>query len=144
MPRRTTKAQKPPRPPAPKDEFLRELREVFAGLDNRHQRAFLAGFARGRGVCEAERLSGVTRVSHNKWLREAPRYRECFALVRLMLADDAEEEAYRRAFKGVETPIVYRGKIRGWTRSYSDALAMFMLKGMKPEVYGRQAVGNLP
>ncbi len=132
MPKPIAKA-KPPRPPAPKDESLRELREVFADLANRHQRAFLAGFARGRGVRQAERLSGVSRLSHNKWLKEDPRYRERFALVRLMLADDAEEEAYRRAFAGVETPIVYGGKVRGWTKSYSDALAMFLLKAMKPE-----------
>src|SRR5262249_5604332 len=33
------------------------------------------------------------------------------------------------------TPVIYRGKITGYYKSYSDALAMFMLKGLKPAVY---------
>jgi hypothetical protein len=77
----------------------------------------------------------VSRQSHYEWLRDDPLYREHFERAKRMLADSAEEEVCRRAYRGYDTPVIYRGKITGYYRSYSDALAMFMLKGMKPAVY---------
>jgi len=134
MPHSRRQCKKPPTP-ADDDRPLAELGEICADLTNRRQRAFLAGFAGAGGLSGAERLSGVSRWSHYKWMREEPVYRSRFRLARAIVADDAEEEIYRRAFLGVETPIIYRGKIRGWHKSYSDALAMFWLKAMRPGVY---------
>jgi hypothetical protein len=130
-----------PLPPSRADEEreLAELLERFADITNRHQRAFLAGFAVGKGIRAAQRLSGVNCMSHYEWLDKDRLYRERFELVERLLADEAEEEAYRRAFSGYETSTKWRGKTRSEHKSYSDALAIFLLKGMKPERYARRA-----
>jgi hypothetical protein len=125
----------PPPEAADSDNEIAELRAVFADLIHRRQRAFLAGFVVAKGVNGAERLSGVRRWSHYNWMREDPLYCERFELAKTMLADDAEEEILRRALFGADTPVVYRGEITAWYKSYSDALMIFALKALKPEVY---------
>jgi hypothetical protein len=134
----------PPNPAAPPEppDIDRELAEMlaeFADVTNPHQRAFLAAFIVGKGIRSAQRLSGVHSKSHYGWLETDSLYRERFDLARRMLADVAEEEAYRRAFLGYETSVSWRGEIRTVYKSYSDALAIFLLKGMKSDVYGRYA-----
>jgi hypothetical protein len=51
-------------------------------------------------------------------------------------ADKIEREAYRRAVLGVEKPTGwYQGKPGGVIREYSDTMAIFLLKGLRPEKY---------
>ena len=138
------KAKKPsakalPRPKAAVNEEFAELLAVLADVTNPLQRAFLAGFVVGKGIKAAHRLSGVHPKSHYGWLETDTHYCERFQLARTMLADMGEEEAYRRAFSGYDTPVIHRGKIKSWYKSYSDALAMFLLRGMKSHVYGPHA-----
>src|SRR6185295_413164 len=124
--------------PADKDQAFAELLAEFADVTNWRQRAFLAGYVLAGGVTGAQRLSGIDWKSHYNWLDNEPLYGERFELVKRFLADAAEEEAYRRAFVGYETGS-RRGKRHSPHKSYSDALAIFLLKGMKPNVYGRYA-----
>ena len=121
------------------DEDLAETRKIFAELDNPHQRAFLAGYVRAKGIRRAERLSGVCRNAHYTWMKQDDRYAECFREARRIVADDAEEEVFQRAFHGFYLPIIYGGKIKGWYKGYSDALAMFVLRGLKRGIYGPNA-----
>jgi hypothetical protein len=114
---------------------LDELRGLFADLQNRRQRAFLAGFIVGKGLKRAAELAGLSRWCHYQWMRADALYRERFKLARRILIDDAEGEAYRRAVNGVDVPIVHRGKVTGAAKSRSDQLLMFVLKAMRPEIY---------
>jgi hypothetical protein len=64
-------------------------------------------------------------------------------------ADLIEAEAYRRAVEGWEEPAGwYQGRPGGMVRRYSDVLAIFLLKGLRPEKYQervqmRGALANL-
>ncbi len=66
-----------------------------------------------------------------------------------MAADLIEGEAFRRAVHGVEKPTGwYQGKPGAMVREYSDVLAIFLLKGLRPERYKdrvemRGALANL-
>jgi len=51
--------------------------------------------------------------------------------------DALEQAVIERAKHGVAKPVFFGGKKVGTVRSYSDALAMFMLKAKRPEVYAR-------
>jgi hypothetical protein len=51
--------------------------------------------------------------------------------------DELEDILTERAKHGVEKPIFYAGESRGTMRIYSDALAMFILKARRPEIYDR-------
>lgn len=130
---------RPPTEMADDDKDLTEIRKIFAELENPLQRAFLAGFVRAKGIRRAERLSGVSRNAHYTWLKNDNRYYECFREAKKIVADDIEEEVFRRAFHGFYMPIIYGGKITGWYKGYSDALAMFLLRGVKRGVYGPNA-----
>lgn len=46
-----------------------------------------------------------------------------------------EDEAVRRAHRGVDKPVFYQGKRCGTVREYSDTLLIFMLKARRPEKY---------
>lgn len=49
--------------------------------------------------------------------------------------EELEEEARRRAFRGVDEPVFYQGDECGSIRKYSDTLLIFLLKGRRPEKY---------
>jgi hypothetical protein len=46
-----------------------------------------------------------------------------------------EDEAVRRAYHGVLTPVYYNGKVCGQTRNYSDKLLIFLLRSRLPKKY---------
>src|SRR5687768_6811869 len=51
------------------------------------------------------------------------------------VADAMEEELHRRAVKGVQEPVFYKGQMVAKIRKYSDRLLEFALKGKRPEIY---------
>jgi hypothetical protein len=118
---------------------LEEFSELFRPLTNAKQRAFLTAYVRTIGIRSAMRLSGVSRMDHYAWLKTDRRYRETFKEAQAMIADLIEDEVLRRAARGHDTPVVYRGEITGWYKSYSDRLALSVLKAMKPGRYNRLA-----
>jgi hypothetical protein len=152
MPKKIARSKKPARlekkagPPArkkkPDEETLPEFQELFADVKNPKQRDFLLAYVYSRRLVRAQRLSGVCRQSHYLWLDKDPLYPEYVRRAKRIIADHAEEEAYRRAFEGLDIPVIYRGEIRDYYKSYSDSLAMFMLKGMKPETYNRNNIAD--
>ena len=59
-----------------------------------------------------------------------------------------EEEAIRRACRGVNEPVFYRGKVCGAIQKYSDTLLIVLLKALAPakyrEVHELQGEGGGP
>ena len=47
-----------------------------------------------------------------------------------------EEEVQRRAFEGTRKPQYRNGQLVDWSHDYSDALAVFLLKGRMRKIYG--------
>jgi hypothetical protein len=135
--KRTVKCWVPPREKESMAAELEEFSELFRPLTNPKQRAFLAAYVRTIGLRSAMRLSGVERHDHYYWLKNDPRYRETFKEAQRMIADLIEDDMFRRAAHGHDTPVVYRGEITGWYKSYSDRLALSVLKAIRPERYHR-------
>ena len=46
------------------------------------------------------------------------------------------DEALRRAVRGVDEPVFYKGEQVGSVKRYSDTLLIFLLKSHRPAVYG--------
>jgi hypothetical protein len=90
-------------------------------------------------VTVAARAIGVSRAS----LYEARERDEAFAAewdnAVQSYCDLLEYEADRRAMKGVEKPLLYKGAIVAHVHEYSDALLMFRLKSLRPEKYRERA-----
>lgn len=100
------------------------------------QRRFILAFAKTFNIQRAAELSGIPWVNHYAWLKRSDEYREAFEAAKEIAADTAEGDVYHRAFVGQDRKVT---KIRGdevITEEYkdkSDVLAIFMLKGLKPQ-----------
>jgi hypothetical protein len=112
-----------------------EIHALFKDVENPKQRAFLAAYVKTKRTLAASKLTGVSREAHYNWLRRDDNYEEHWRRARKMLADIVEEEVIRRAVDGYGKAVVHRGKVTDRYQSYSDRLAVFLLKHLKPEVY---------
>jgi hypothetical protein len=110
---------------------------LFATISNPKRRAFLAAFASCGHVVAAAKEAGISWTSHYNWLKaeDSAAYTEAFNRAREIAGDIAEGEIYRRAFLGYDHPVIHQGAITTTYKDYSDMLAMFWLKGLKPERY---------
>ena len=131
MKRKTRRKTTPANTVPPADDLL------FTTIRNTKKRAFLAAFASCGQIRAASKIAHVSWASHYAWLKDedSAAYIEAFNHAREIAGDIAEGEIYRRAFLGFDHPVIYEGKITTTYKNYSDSLAMFFLKGLKPERY---------
>jgi len=110
---------------------------LFPTICNPKKRAFLAAFACCGHVVAAAKRARISWTSHYNWLKDedSAAYTEAFNRSRDIAGDIAEGEIYRRAFLGFNHPVIYEGEITTTYKDFSDTLAMFWLKGLKPERY---------
>ena len=87
-------------------------------------------------ISKAATMAKVHRNRYYDWLRTDPQYRDDFEAAAERAADLLEDEVRRRAYYGVERPTGwYKGQAGGVVTEYSDTLAIFLLKGLKPDKY---------
>ena len=77
--------------------------------------------------------AGVARLTHYYWMHHDPSYALRFKQAQELAAQVLEDEIVRRAQDGVSEPVFYLGKVCGTVTKYSDTLAIFLLKKMRPE-----------
>jgi hypothetical protein len=110
--------------------------------------AFLAALAKTGNVTVAARMAKIDRGTHYDWLKEDPEYKAASEDAIEQAADVLEEEAVRRAVKGVKRPVYQGGELVGYVQEYSDTLLIFLLKGNKPakfrERYEHSGTGGSP
>ena len=99
------------------------------------KRRFLEKYINIGDITLTAKVTGIDRSTHYKWLEGDPEYQLNFAAADKQALDVLESEAYRRAVKGVNKPIYYKGQRCGYVREYSDSLLIFLLKGNAPEKY---------
>lgn len=105
-PARTARATLPAPPP------FRDPR-----ISHVKKRVFLAAFAMTGNVSRAAHQATIDRRTHTNWLQQDGVYAEAFAHAKEHAADYLEEVARGRAVK------------------ISDTLLIFLLKGLRPEIY---------
>ena len=98
-----------------------------------HQKRFLAAFAASASIINAARWAKINRTCHYAWLREDPTYPERYEAARKEAARTLEDEAVRRAHKGIRKAIRYKGKIVAYDVEYSDSLMLELLRAHNPE-----------
>ena len=98
--------------------------------------AFCAALAASGGsVTRACEAVDIARMTAYRWRDEDPAFAADWDRAKAAGLDALEDEALRRAFEGYDKPIVHQGVITDTVREYSDTLAIFLLKGGKPEKY---------
>lgn len=110
---------------------------LYPEVQDLKKRAFVLAFARTGNKAQAARVAGINPDTpySRQWRRDLA-LQAAVGQAKEVAADLIEEEAYRRAVHGVQVPVGwYRGKPGGMVRKYSDPLAIFLLKGLRPEKY---------
>lgn len=110
-------------------EISKEKREIF-----------LTHLAKTGQTKDAARLAGYADSTYLHRLKKndpefAAQWQEA---IDVFCQDVAEPEVFRRAFQGIEKPQWFKGEIVGYELQYSDAMAMFVLKGLNRKRYGEQ------
>lgn len=86
-------------------------------------------------VSRAARAAGVSRKTAYQHRQLHEEFAEAWENALETGLDKWEEEAARRAFEGVDKPVIYQGEITDTYKEYSDTLAITMLKAHRGEKY---------
>jgi hypothetical protein len=105
--------------------------------------AFLAALAATCNVTRACEAISIARVTAYEWRDNDEQFAAAWVKAREIGAEALEDEATRRAFEGTDKPVFHMGRECGAVREYSDTLAIFLLKGAKPEKYRERAQVDL-
>lgn len=105
----------------------------------RRRRSFLSHLRATGNVTAAAEKSGVSRSSAYALRNADAAFRAAWDDAMESALDDLEAELMRRAREGTEKPVFYGGETVGSIRSYSDSLAMFLLRSRRPHVFGDSA-----
>jgi hypothetical protein len=129
-------------PAKPKTARLRKNRE--ASWSPAMRTAFLAHLAISANVAACERLINVSPGSAYRERKRTPQFAIDWDAAMNQALDELEARLLERAVNGVEKDVYYAGKSCGRVRNYSDALAMFILRARRPDVYGRNGDTTQP
>jgi hypothetical protein len=123
---------------------------VLPEIEHPKKRLYVLAFAETGNRTQAAEIAGVGRTTpYSRDWREDLVLQAALRQAEEAAADLLEREAFRRAVEGVEEPVGwYKGKPGGMVRKYSDVLAIFLLKGLRPDRYKdrvemRGALANL-
>ena len=98
--------------------------------------AFCAALAStGGNVTRACEAVDISRMTAYGWRKDDPTFAKAWDEAKAIGLEALEDEALRRAFEGYDKPIVHMGVVTDTVKEYSDTLAIFLLKGGKPEKY---------
>src|ERR1700749_3208984 len=101
---------------------------------------FLAVLAGTGNVTSACRSARIGRQSAYEWRAEDADFRAKWEAAYKVGIEAWEDEVTRRAMKGTDKPVFYKGRKIPSLRKYSDTLAIFKLNGAKPEKYRQNRV----
>lgn len=105
-------------------------------LTPERQAAFCAALAASGGsVTRACEAVDISRMCAYGWRNDDPVFAEDWDKAKAIGLEALEDEATRRAYEGVAEPVFYLGQQTGTIQKYSDTLAIFLLKGGKPDKY---------
>lgn len=77
----------------------------------------------------------IARQTAYEWRSEIPEFAEAWDRAMKVGVSALEDEAHRRAFDGIDKPIVHQGVVMSTCKEYSDTLAIFLLKAHAPDKY---------
>lgn len=92
----------------------------------------LAATGNVQKTCLAIGIGRKTVYHHRK---KSEKFAQDWAAAKDIAIEALEDEAWRRAFEGVEEPVYHQGEIVGYKIKYSDTLLMHRLQAERPEKY---------
>lgn len=106
------------------------------------RKLFLEYLSMSANITQSAQKAGIDRTTVYRWRAGLESFRTAWKQAMDQALDEIEALLLERAANGVEKPVFYGGKPCGTVRQYSDALAMFILRARRPEVYAKAVVSN--
>lgn len=97
--------------------------------------AFCTALTETCNVGKACKAVDIARQTAYRWRDEIPAFAEAWDRAMRVGVSALEDEAHRRAFDGIDKPIVHQGVVMDTCKEYSDTLAIFLLKAHAPDKY---------
>lgn len=129
----------------------RKPHRIYSAEDTAALKAkFLTALARTGNISQSAKLAGVSRaLIHKTWrcegtlrewsedeLKEADEFKALMDEALEEATDLLEQEARRRGMLGYDKPIVFKGKIVGTYKEYSDRMLEILLKAHRRKKFG--------
>ena len=108
---------------------------IFRQIRNREKRAFLAGFLQTGRITKAAEIAGIHYTTHYNWLKQSEAYAKAFERPKEIAEISPRMKSIVAHLKAMIIPLHTRARSRTITKAFSDILAMFWLKGVRPEKY---------
>ena len=99
---------------------------------------FLIEYAASGNNAHACRTVGISPRTVRTHRNTDEQFAALYQYARDEAADSLEAEAIRRARDGVQKKIYHQGVCVDVVTEYSDSLLQFLLRGLKPDVYGQK------
>ena len=93
---------------------------------------FLMVLSDSANISRAARAAGITRTKAYRWRKAVASFRDAWEDALNEALDNYEEALRIRALNGVERPHFHGGAITGHYTTYSDTLALNILKARRP------------
>ena len=113
-----------------KFEIVQDLRTRWTP---EKKRVFLEMLEKHCDVKRAAAACGMSRARIYALRDKYSGFREQWNEAVKIAIDAMEAECYRRAFEGVDHPVIHLGEITDTYKDYSDVLLMFYLKAHRPQ-----------
>lgn len=117
-----------------RERFRELVRSEFGGLEVEKQ-SFLRVYAAIGRKAEAAKIVGISSSAVNSWLKDDPRFTECFEIAAEMYCERLEKVAHHLAVGGVTKGVYYKGDKIDEYREWDTSLLMFLLKANNPAKY---------
>lgn len=104
----------------------------------KNRAAFLAALSEGTSVSGSCDAANIGTTAAYAWRNEDPEFAAEWEAALEAGTDKLEDEAFRRAHKGVSKPVFHQGVQCGVIQEYSDTLTIFLLKGRRPQKYAER------
>mgnify|MGYP000844097145 CR=1 FL=1 len=103
------------------------------------QEKFLEEYRQTANISHSARVAFVDRTTVLDYRKRSKTFAERMKQAEEEALEVLEQEAFRRAYHGVEKPVFYKGEECGTVQEYSDTLMIVLLKARAPEKYRENA-----
>lgn len=112
-----------------------DLKQTIEKSDLSWHDAFLSQLRLVPNVTKACDVANVGRATAYEHRHKMPDFAKSWDDAIDEAIERLEYEMHRRAYEGVNKPIIYQGEITDTYKEYSDTLAIFLAKAHRPEKY---------
>lgn len=138
-----SKAARPAARP-PSKPLVPPARKTPAKWTERKRERFIGRLAETANVAESARAVKMSRTAAYAERRRNAEFATAWDAAINIALDELELLLLDRAMHGTDKTIVYHGEPRGTIKEYSEALAMFILRAHRKDIYGKDAVSGAP